>query len=191
MARPRKHDSNDVEQALLDVFWSRGYAGTSIEHLTEATGLLRGSLYATYGSKEEMFRTAAARYSAGLADAIATDITGLDAVEHVLETVTRLTLRDRERRGCLILNAIPEADALSDETWAFFEKSLESMQTLFRKHLRAAQAKAGTDLDLEPLVAMVFAASVSIRVLGRAGQKRRLLDDITKGSMGAVRRFFE
>ena len=46
MARPRQFDPAEVEQALLDVFWSQGYARTSIEQLTEATGLSRGSLYA-------------------------------------------------------------------------------------------------------------------------------------------------
>ena len=55
MARPRSFEPADVEEALLGVFWSRGYARTSIDELTSATGLLRGSLYGAYGSKEEMF----------------------------------------------------------------------------------------------------------------------------------------
>jgi AcrR family transcriptional regulator len=54
MVRPRSFEPADVEEALLGVFWSRGYARTSIDELTSATGLLRGSLYAAYGSKEEM-----------------------------------------------------------------------------------------------------------------------------------------
>ncbi len=50
---------------------------------------------------------------------------------------------------------------------------------------------AGTDLDLDPLVAMIFAASVSIRVLGRAGQNRRLLKKIAKGTIEAAQGSFE
>ena len=46
MVRPRQFDPAQVDEALLDVFWSRGYARASIEELTTATGLLRGSLYA-------------------------------------------------------------------------------------------------------------------------------------------------
>ena len=67
VARPREFDSVEVEQELLAVFWSRGYACTSIENLIEATGLLRGSLYAAYGDKDNMFRTAASLYIAELA----------------------------------------------------------------------------------------------------------------------------
>jgi TetR/AcrR family transcriptional repressor of nem operon len=191
MARPRQFESADVEEALLGVFWSRGYARTSIDELSAATGLLRGSLYAAYGSKEEMFRAAARRYVARLAAALASDEKGIEGARRILETVVRLTARDPDRRGCLILNAIPEAHGLSPDTREMMQAALRSMQALFRARLREAQAEAGTDLDLEPLVAMLFAASVSIRVLGRAGHNRRLLNDITKGTIEAARRCFE
>jgi TetR/AcrR family transcriptional repressor of nem operon len=191
MARPRQFDPAEVEEALLDAFWSYGYARTSIEELTEATGLLRGSLYAAYGSKEDMFRAATKRYVAELAAAISTDKSGLAAVQHVLETVVRLTADDRERRGCLILNAIPESHALSRETQAQLQDGLKAMQALLRAHLREAQAEAGRDLDLDPLAAMLFASSVAIRVLGRAGLDRRLLQNIAKGAIEAARRCFE
>jgi TetR/AcrR family transcriptional repressor of nem operon len=191
MVRPRQFDPADVDEALLDVFWSRGYARTSIEELTAATGLLRGSLYAAYGSKEGMFRAATRRYAADLAAAIATDRRGLDGARHVLDTVVRLTVADRERRGCPILNAIPEAHGLSAETRNELQGGLAAMQALLRRRVREAQADAGRpDVDLEPLVAMLFAASVAIRVLGRAGENRRLLQNIAKGAIDAARRCF-
>jgi len=189
MVRPRQFDPAQVDEALLDVFWTRGYAGASIEELTQATGLLRGSLYAAYGSKEDMFRAAIRRYAADLAAAIATEKTGLDGAQHVLDTVVRLTVRDPGRRGCAILNAIPEAHALSDEMREELQDALRSMQALLRKRVREALAEARrTDLDVEPLVAMLFAASVAIRVLGRAGQDRKFLHDIARGAVDAARR---
>jgi TetR/AcrR family transcriptional repressor of nem operon len=191
MVRPRQFDSGEVEEALLDVFWSRGYAYASIEELTQATGLLRGSLYAAYGSKEDMFRAATRRYVADLAAALSTDKTGLDAAQHALETVVRLTARDPERRGCMILNAIPESHALSRETQTQLRDGLKAMQALLHARLREAQAEAGTDLDLAPLAALLFGSSVAIRVLGRAGQDRRLLQDIANSAIDAARRCFE
>lgn len=190
MVRPRQFDPAEADEALLGVFWSRGYARTSIEELTEATGLLRGSLYAAYGSKEDMFRAATKRYVADLAAALATDKTGLDAAQHVLDTVARLTARDPERRGCLILNAIPESHALSAETRAQLDDGLKAMQALFRARLREAQAEAGTAVDLDPLATMLFASSVAIRVLGRAGQDRKVLQNIARSAIEAVRRCF-
>lgn len=190
MARPRKFDPADVDDALLGVFWSRGYAGASIEELSTATGLLRGSLYAAYGAKEDMFRAATKRYVADLAAALATDETGLDAAQHVLDTVVELTAGDPQRRGCVVLNAIPESHALSAETRDELHRALGSMHALLRHRLREAQADAGTDLDLEPLAAMLYAASVAIRVLGRAGQDPTLLANIARGAIEAARRCF-
>ncbi len=191
MVRPRQFDEGDVTSALLDVFWSRGYARTSIDELTAAAGLLRGSLYCAYGSKESMFRAATERYVADLAAAIATDKTGLDGARHVLDTVARLTAGDPERRGCLILNAVPESRGLSAETRRALQDGLAAMQALLRARIREEQHEAGTDLDLEPLVAMLFAAAVAIRVLGRAGQGRRLLQNIATGAIDAAQRCFE
>lgn len=190
MVRPRQFDPAEVDDALLSVFWSLGYARASIEELSNATGLLRGSLYAAYGSKEDMFRAATKRYAADLAAALVTDKTGLDAVQHVLDTVVRLTVNDPQRRGCVVLNAIPEAHALSAQTRDELQDALRSMQALLRRQLREAQAEAGTDLDLEPLAAMLFAASVAIRVLGRAGQDPKLLADVSRGAIEAAHRCF-
>src|SRR5579859_1340790 len=60
-----RHREFDVDQALdgaLDVFWRKGYEGTSMSDLTEAMGITRPSLYATFGNKEELFRKALDRY---------------------------------------------------------------------------------------------------------------------------------
>jgi hypothetical protein len=62
------------------------------------------------------------------------------------------------------------------------------MPALLRARLREAQADAGAGGDLEPLAALLFAATVSIRVLGRAGLDSKLLHDIARGAIEAVRR---
>ena len=115
-----------------------------MEELTAAAGILRGSLYAAYAGKEAMFRAAATRYVEQLRAALATNKTGLDGVQHVLDTVVRLTVRDPQRRGCLILNAIPEAAAMSAETREQLDAALQSMRALLRARLREAQRDART-----------------------------------------------
>lgn len=191
MVRPRGYEIDEVAEGLLSTFWLRGYARTSIPNLTAATGLLPGSLYAAFGSKEDMFRVAVARYIEQIRAAITTGVTGLAGIRSILDTVVRLTTSDPERRGCLLLNAIPESSTLSETTRRELQRGLKEMRRLLRDRLREAQAEAGVTLDLDQLGALCFAAAVSIRVLGRAGQDRRLLQEIADGATAAVRRALE
>ena len=186
MARPRGFDDGEVARGFLDTFWRHGYARTSIPSLTEATGLLPGSLYAAFGSKEDMFRVAVERYVAEIRAAVTSERRGLAGLQFVLDTVVRLTVKDRERRGCLVLNAIPESTTLSDATRRALQDALDEMHALLRRHLREAAGTAAADLD--QLEALCFGAVVSIRVLGRAGQPRKLLQAIADGAAAAARR---
>jgi len=55
MARPREFDEATVLAQARTLFASLGYNGTSIDDLVKATGLLRGSLYKAFGSKQNLF----------------------------------------------------------------------------------------------------------------------------------------
>ena len=63
--RPREFDVENALDRALEVFWRKGYEGASLEDLTEAMGINRPSLYAAFGSKEELFRLALDRYAEG------------------------------------------------------------------------------------------------------------------------------
>ncbi|AGZ40938.1 TetR/AcrR family transcriptional regulator [Actinoplanes friuliensis] len=60
--RPRAFDEDAVLERAAEVFWRRGYEGASLTALTSAMGINRPSLYATFGSKEELFKRAFSRY---------------------------------------------------------------------------------------------------------------------------------
>nr|WP_062336569.1 TetR/AcrR family transcriptional regulator [Herbidospora sakaeratensis] len=62
IGRPRAFDEEAVLDRAAEVFWRHGYDGASLSELTRAMGINRPSLYATFGSKEELFRRAFARY---------------------------------------------------------------------------------------------------------------------------------
>src|SRR5690606_26257896 len=60
--RPRSFDREEALRAALRVFRERGYEGTSVAELQDALGISPPSLYAAFGSKEELFREAVELY---------------------------------------------------------------------------------------------------------------------------------
>ena len=61
---PATFDEDEVVAAARDEFWERGYAATSVDDLTAATGLGKGSLYGAFGDKHSLYLRALDDYIA-------------------------------------------------------------------------------------------------------------------------------
>lgn len=58
MGRHKTYDEQTVLQALAELFAEAGYEATSIDQISKATGMKRGSIYQAFGSKANLFRIA-------------------------------------------------------------------------------------------------------------------------------------
>lgn len=112
LGRKQEFDRDRVVRAARDVFWSNGYAETSITDLERATGIGVSSLYHTFGNKRGLFDAAVDSYlQEVIAPAIVllqAPVTDPDALLHCLRGV-RGVLSTRStgpaQNGCLLLNA--------------------------------------------------------------------------------------
>ncbi len=98
--------SIDVLDRALRVFWRRGYEGATLPDLTAAMGINRPSLYAAFGSKEELFRKALDRYVEGPAAFVREALnepTARAVAERLLGGTIDLVTDRRNPRGCLIV----------------------------------------------------------------------------------------
>ncbi len=188
MGRTRSFEIDDAETALLDVFWSKGFEGSGVRDLCAATGQRPASLYAAFGDKDQMFQAAIGRYLAWIEGHLTPREDGRDGVRHVLETTCRLTLADRERRGCAIINAVADRENLSPKANATVQASFERLRELLRRQVLASFDSDPPD-DAEAMVNLLVAATVSIRLLGRAGATPDELRSTAAGAVGAFTRW--
>jgi len=91
MGRPRQFDEGQVIAAAAAVFRQRGFACTSVDHLVEATGIHRGSLYGAFGSKHGVFLRV-------LESVDAPEVTSTDRLDLVLVALLELAPADRRVR---------------------------------------------------------------------------------------------
>jgi TetR/AcrR family transcriptional repressor of nem operon len=184
VGRTRSFEIDDAEAALLDVFWSKGYEGSAVRDLCAATGQRPASLYAAFGDKDRMFQAAMNRYLAWIEGHLTPPADGRDGVRHVLETTCRLTLADRDRRGCAIINAVADRENLSPEANATVRQSFERLRELLRRQVHASFVST-PPAGAEAMVNLLVGATVSIRLLGRAGATDRELRSTTAGALDA------
>ena len=63
MPSPKRYNRDDVLDRAIELFRRNGYSATSTAELVDALGMNRKSMYAEFGSKQELFESALERYS--------------------------------------------------------------------------------------------------------------------------------
>ncbi|MGI9433656.1 MAG: TetR/AcrR family transcriptional regulator [Geminicoccaceae bacterium] len=118
--RPREFDEEAALQDILDVFWAKGFEGTSLSDLVAGTGLRKGSLYAAFGDKRAMYRKALALYDRTVIDGAASMLTTIGSPEHGLDLFLQSAIdtaaKQSDRRGCFLCNATVDQAAADPET---------------------------------------------------------------------------
>ncbi|AWG26772.1 TetR/AcrR family transcriptional regulator [Flavobacterium kingsejongi] len=88
MARTKEFEPEEKLIKARDLFWEKGYSGTSMQDLVEAMGLNRGSIYDTFGDKHSLFLQSLSNYAEEILKEytnVATTVSSpLKAIEQIL-----------------------------------------------------------------------------------------------------------
>ncbi|MBS1907438.1 MAG: TetR/AcrR family transcriptional regulator [Actinobacteria bacterium] len=109
--RPRTFDPDTALQQALEVFWARGYEGTSLSDLAEAMGIASASIYACFGTKADLFREVMTLYgrTAGAPPRAALDEHGStrDSILAMLRATADQVTRPDAPHYCMLILAAP------------------------------------------------------------------------------------
>ncbi len=105
--RPREFDRDEGLAKAMRLFWLQGYESTSMADLRAALGVTQASLYAAYGSKEQLFRDSVDLYrrTAGITTprALAMTSSAFDAIHAMLQDAVDAFTAPGAPGGCLIV----------------------------------------------------------------------------------------
>ena len=151
VGRPRSFDPDDALEKAMQVFWRHGYEGTSLSDLTEAMGINRPSLYATFGNKEALFEKVLDRYGAGPASYLEEslkELTTRAVIEKLLKTSACLLGDPSRPGGCMVVQGILCSSKESEAVMQSVRARRVAVQQKILERFRRAQEEG----DLPPTV---------------------------------------
>jgi TetR/AcrR family transcriptional repressor of nem operon len=175
MARTKEFDPDVVLDAAMELFWSRGYEATSTADLVEHLGIARASLYATFGSKHELYLAAFDRYlrdrDPALLDMLSQPGPALPAVRAVVRMYVRETLDDERRRGCFVVNAAVERMTADPLVASRVRSSWDTVEVGLTSALLRARAQGELPRSADPraLARFLLVFLQGVRVMGHDG----------------------
>jgi AcrR family transcriptional regulator len=179
MARPRGFDEADVIAAARDQFWSHGYAGTSLDDLTAATGLGRGSLYGAFGDKHALFMRALDEYCSSVEDGNAAELRGVgerayDRLVGHIRLMARRNAADTDRRGCLMAKSSAELAGTDKAVLQRIKRTMAAYQADLSTTIVEAQRDGDIDpeADADGLALLLLAVLRGAEALRKAGGTR-------------------
>lgn len=104
----------DIIETTAPLFNSRGFDGTSLSVLCEATGLTKGALYGNFSGKEELYKASFQYAMSKVRSSIRREVdmctTNKEKLLAVVDFFARHVFDSPVRGGCPLLNTAIEAD---------------------------------------------------------------------------------
>ena len=190
--RPREFDIDEaVENAIL-VFRARGYHGTSVQDLTEGTGLARGSLYKAFHDKRALFLAALDHYTNAslrrVGEGLGQPGSAREAIRETLMGYARRAAAAQGQQGCLITASAMEMMPDDVEVSALISRMFRRMQDLFAAAVIRGQASGEivADLDERAIARSLLCTIQGLRVLGKTGPSEQDMTEVVETALRSL-----
>jgi AcrR family transcriptional regulator len=191
--RPRGYQPEIALGKALDLFRKDGFAATSLDDLSAATGMNRPSLYGAFGDKRELYIKSYARYRAdaraAMIDIFRDELSIRKRLERIYAVALDIYLSgEAGPRGCFtVMTAASEA--VSDpDIRAMVLEGLSELDKAFAACFRIAREKGELPPSADPHVLAQLASATlhTVAIRARARVPRKELEAIVKGAIDVM-----
>ncbi|XTZ40576.1 TetR/AcrR family transcriptional regulator [Salmonella enterica] len=172
----------------MKLFWQKGYTATSMNDLYEAMGIKSPSLYAAFGSKEDLYDEVLQHYEQCVAPMIwgqdQADISPKMAIAQWLERSAETLTRCDLPHGCMVtLSAVASEgnDRLGNRVRQLRARGYILLKTRLQQALEQGELPADTDIDA--LASLYVSIQQGMSIQARDGASRETLLGIARMAM--------
>ncbi len=135
--RPRSFDRTAALEAATRVFWQKGFSATSMIDLCEAMGIGSPSLYAAFGSKEQLYAEAIRHYRdmgvPQLSDALESAPTAKLGIEAFLRFSARSLACLERPSGCMVVLSSVASEGITGLADMILEERQKSLRMVMAR----------------------------------------------------------
>ena len=186
MGNLQKYDRQDAVNKATHLFWEKGFHATSMRNLQERIDMRPGSIYATFGSKEGLFKESLQCYADASLSRLAackeeTD-SPLNALKYFVKSVVLGSSSGTPSEMCMLVKTISELTEDNAELLAESKRLLKVMENAFAALLTQAQEQGELDKsrDAKRLARFIQMQLIGLRAYTRANsdaEVNELIDD--------------
>ena len=177
--RPRSFDETEALERAIQVYWSKGYDGVTIDDLVAGMGVGRPSLYSVFGDKRALFlrvlKAYAEKKGARAAKALLSPQTLRESLARFLKHAVESATEKGSARGCLLVCVAPLVD--DAEVRQFLQNAAAGAAALvegrFRDAISAGEIPSDFPVAVRASQLIDFARALTMRA--QIGTPRKTL----------------
>ncbi len=192
MARTKAFDKQEALNRAMELFWKKGYHGTSMQDLVDTMQISRSSLYDTFGDKHAIFLQSFRQYKKAQQEVLASMSEYSDSLTDILaqffNSLLRDVVSDDEQKGCMIVNCSTELAWEDEAVRAIIQENYEEFEKRFLPVFTLAIKRGEIDIQKNPraMTRFLYVNMVGLRAVSRSTDNVEFLRDAAKVALSTL-----
>ena len=193
MGRKKNFDEAEALEEALDLFWEKGYQGTSVQDLVDRLGVNRASIYDTWGDKHSLYLKTLEKYrqstSSWLLEQIRSDQLPFNIIKALLRNAIEQSQSDEHKKGCFLVNAATELSNCDRKVQDITVNNQKTIESVLNELIKEGQenGEITTKHSSQSLAGFIYNTIVGLQVLGKNNTPPKQMEEIVEITLSVLK----
>lgn len=154
MSKSAKFNRADVVEKATNLYWEKGFHGTSMRNLQDVIDMRPGSIYATFGSKENLFKEVLQYYAqvgfSHLSACKKASSSPLEALRTFVKSIVINSGKSDPSGMCMLVKSVAELTVENGELLSETKRLLRLLETEFAAIFKEAMEQGEISASKDP-----------------------------------------